>query len=587
MKTKIITSVFTFFILSSLICHAQNSNSSSTSALLIAQAAPVSINADKIDHDSLVSDVRQLADMIESIHPDPYANVGGKVAFHRRLQSTLEAIPAQGMTRADFYRLLRPFVTMIGDAHTSLAVPYDETPTRPTGLPLIFGIVGTDFYVRAVPEEQYRPLIGALLVSVEGVPVKELLARARPMVSAENEYKILSNVAFGGFLYYASFLSDLVPEWVEKTRVRIVLRDKDGHETEHTIPVPSQPPGKWISSGSRIKRPRPYPGGFTHTFLDSARTSALLVVDDMQSYREMFEGWIASNPAEGEKAAREVYKRLHESDAPEALEAVLAGIPSATDTFRTLVQEMRQAGTKTLLVDLRYNDGGNSEMYNFLLYFLYGRDVLLRAKLQDTEVRRYSKYDFETQSTEAFERVNRGRVVPLTTTDYDFSGDWYSRSQGNPSAIDSLKAEFQQEMDQMPTFAAEYRSGKYEAYYRPANVMVLCSPVTFSSGYTLMYYLYRAGAKIVGTPSAQAGNCFGETTSFKLQHSQLTGTISHKYFIFFHDDPEMGRVLRPHYPMTYDKLKFYDFDLNSEILLALDMCRGDKEIIKELRPKEQ
>jgi len=543
-------------------------------ALIVLLATPAVVRADRLDHDSLVADARQLCDMIESIHPDPYANVGGKVAFHRQFQSVLEAIPAQGMTQLDFYRLLRPFVTMIGDAHTRLDVPYyDESPTLPTGLPLIFGIVGTDFYVRAVPEEQYRPFIGALLVSVEGVPVKGLLARARPMVSAENEYQILNNVAFGGFLYYASFLSDLVPEWVEKTRVRIVLRDKDGHEAEHTIPVLSQPPGKWISAGSRIKRPRPYPQGFTYTFLDSAQTTALLVVDDMQSYREMYEGWIASNPAEGENAAREVYKRLHQSDAPEALEAVLAGIPSATDTFRTLVQEMRQAGTKTLLVDLRYNNGGNSEMYNFLLYFLYGRDVLLRAKLQDTEVRHFSKYDFETQSPEAFERINRGRAVPLTMTDYDFSNDWYSRIQRNPSAIDSLKAAFEQEMDRMPTFAAEYRSGKYEAYYRPANVIVLSSPVTFSSGYTLMYYLYRAGAKIVGTPSAQAGNCFGETTSFTLQHSQLTGTISHKYFIFFHDDPEMGRVLRPDYPMTFDKLKSYDFDVNAEILFALELCR--------------
>lgn len=535
-----------------------------------------------IEQKYLIEDVRQLADIIESIHPDPYANVGGKVAFHRRLQSILEAIPPQGMTQLDFYRLLRPFVTMIGDAHTSLAVPYDESPTQPTALPLIFGIVGTDFYVRAVPDEKYRPLLGALLVSVEGVPVKELLARARPMVSAENEYQILNNVAFGGFLYYASFLSDLVPEWVERSRVRVVLRDKDGHEAEHAIPVPSQPPGKWISAGSRVKRPRPYQAGFTHTFLDSARTTALLVVDDMQSYREMFEGWIVSNPAEGEKAAREVYKRLHQSDAPEDFKAVLAGIPSATDTFKTLVEEMGQAGTKTLLVDLRYNDGGNSQMYNFLLYFLYGRDVLLRAKLYRTEVRRYSEYD----SPEELERANRGRTFPLTAGDYDFSGDWYSRSQRDPSVVDSLKVEFEQEMDQMPTFAAEYRSGKYEGYYCPANVMVLCSPLTFSSGYTLMYYLYRAGAKIVGTPSAQAGNCFGETSDFELQHSQLTGTISHKYFIFFHDDPEIGRVLRPHFPMTYDKLKSYDFDLNSEILLALDVCRGDKQIIKELRPKE-
>ena len=107
----------------------------------------------------------------------------------------------------------------------------------------------------------------------------------------------------------------------------------------------------------------------------------------------------------------------------------------------------------------------------------------------------------------------------------------------------------------------------------PAVVMVLISPKTFSSGYTLMYYLFRAGAKIVGTPSAQAGNCFGEPLSFELQHSGLSGSISHKQFVEFHDHPEMGRVLRPQIPMTYDKLKSYAFDPHAEILLALDNCR--------------
>jgi hypothetical protein len=210
-------------------------------------------------------------------------------------------------------------------------------------------------------------------------------------------------------------------------------------------------------------------------------------------------------------------------------------------------------------------------MYNMLLYFLYGREVLWRAKLQLTEIERYSENYFQRNSPEDFERINRGRAVPLARTDYDFSGDWYGRIRRDPSAGDQIKTEFELlELDKMPTFAAEYRSGKYEGHYLPANVMVLVSPQTFSSGYTLMYYLLRAGAKIVGTPSVPAGNCFGEPLSFELQHSRLTGTISHKQYVEFHDDPEMGRVLRPHFPTTYEKLKSYDFDPNAEILLAKD-----------------
>lgn len=143
----------------------------------------------------------------------------------------------------------------------------------------------------------------------------------------------------------------------------------------------------------------------------------------------------------------------------------------------------------------------------------------------------------------------------------------------DPGALAELRAEFEREVDEMPTFAAEYRSGQFERHYLPPNVMVLTSPQTFSSGYTLMYYLYRAGATVVGTPSAQAGNCFGETVGFELKHSRLTGTISQKQYVYFHDDPEMGRVLRPHHTITYEELRSYAFDLNAEILLALDLCR--------------
>jgi hypothetical protein len=543
-------------------------------ALWTPPATPTAVGTELLDHDSLVSDVRQLADIVESTHPDPYTNGGGKVAFHRRLQSVLEAIPDQGMTRVDFYRLLRPFVTAIGDAHTWLKDAYADDPGPPFGIPFYFGVVGTDLYVLAVPEERYRPLIGSILISVEGVRVPDLLNRSRSMVSAENEYQLLRNLGYTGFLFWRPFLADLIPEWQDASQVRIVLRDEDGREVEHSISVPSGLPEKWIRPDSRVTRARPYPKGFAYTFLDEERTTALLVVDDMQSYREMYEAWIASNPADAETAVREMYARIHQSDAPDDIMAAMKGIPSATETFRALVQEMREAGTRTLLVDLRYNEGGNSTMYNILLYFLYGREVLWRAKLQLTEIERFSEYYFQRNSPEDFDRINRGRAVPLGRTDYDFSGDWYSRVRRDPSAVDQIKTEFELgELDKMPTFAVEYRSGKYEGHYLPANVMVLISPQTFSSGYTLMYYLFRAGAKIVGTPSAQAGNCFGEPLSFQLQHSGLTGTISHKQFVNFHEDPEMGRVLRPHFPMTYEKLRSYDFDPNAEILLALDVCQ--------------
>jgi len=65
----------------------------------------------------LIQDVRQLAQIVESAHPDPYIRGGGKIAFLRRLQKALGSIPQVGMTAEEFYKHLLPFIAALGDGH--------------------------------------------------------------------------------------------------------------------------------------------------------------------------------------------------------------------------------------------------------------------------------------------------------------------------------------------------------------------------------------------------------------------------------------------------------------------------------------
>lgn len=52
--------------------------------------------------------------------------------------------------------------------------------------------------------------------------------------------------------------------------------------------------------------------------------------------------------------ARRLYKHYHGAWlAPNDEEKRIAGVPSATETFRSLVEETKKAGTERLLVDLR------------------------------------------------------------------------------------------------------------------------------------------------------------------------------------------------------------------------------------------
>ncbi|MDH4271526.1 MAG: hypothetical protein OEW18_06065, partial [Candidatus Aminicenantes bacterium] len=118
--------------------------------------------------EQLIEDTRQLASILESAHPDPYIG-GGKIAFHRRLQKVLASIPAEGMSVSEFYSLLRPFVAAVQDAHTNILVPGPSADSG-LGLPLGFEAVENQVYVARVYSEEHRPLVGAILAAVEGIP---------------------------------------------------------------------------------------------------------------------------------------------------------------------------------------------------------------------------------------------------------------------------------------------------------------------------------------------------------------------------------------------------------------------------------
>jgi hypothetical protein len=524
----------------------------------------------RLSREELIDDVRQLAGIIEDAHPDPYIKGGGKIAFHRRLQNTLAAIPESGMTRDEFYRLLRPFVAAIGDAHTWLRDPYAYQGLSPGGIPLYFHYVEDSVYVFAVPSEDQKHLLGALLVAVEGVPFDEIVRRQGERIGAENEYQLLRNLAGTGVLWRRCFLEHLIPEWGDKTRVTVTLEKPRGVVKDYVLAIPDRIPEEWLDSESFIELPSTEKCDFVYDFLGDDRKTALLVVNSMNTYREAFEMWDALGVEQNFWTARREYERYRGEKAPGDQRDVIAGLPSATEAFRSMVKEMREAGTRNLLVDLRRNGGGNSYMSQILIYFLYGSSRLIPEEGSTLEIKKYSRYYFTYFENESLEKINEGRDLPLTESDYDFTLDRVRyHPSGGKTRIDVLA----ERIAQMPTFEAEYKAHEHDGYYLPGNVIVLCAPDTFSSGYTFMYHLQRCGAKILGTPSAQAGNCFGDTMGFKLENSGLSGTVSRKYYELFPDDHEKGRVLRPDYPLTYEKLASYNFDTNAEILYALEILR--------------
>jgi hypothetical protein len=344
-------------------------------------------------------------------------------------------------------------------------------------------------------------------------------------------------------------MQDLLPEWQDTSQVTVDLQLPSGEIQAFSFDL-RQTKGRLHRPETQVALPSTYAGGFLYDFYDAERSIAYLRVDRMTDYREACE---------------------QGSNSPERC----ASIPSATETFRDLVIDMKAAASETLIVDLRDNDGGNSAMADILIYSLFGKDTLLSVQTSSfaeggSMVRRYSSLYLESTGI-TLQQINQGRAVPLRPGDCDFSLDFTGDAERFQALLPRAPAMLEQRARDMPTFGVEYVAGTYAGYYTPDKVVVLVTPGTFSAAETMMRYLYLAGATLVGTPSGQAANCFGNQTPWYLNHTHISGGVSTTYYGEFPNDPEMGRVVPMHYPLTYEQLASYGFDPNAEFLYALEL----------------
>lgn len=520
----------------------------------------------KINKDLLIQDIRQLSNILETSHPDPYIKGGGKIAYNERLQKLMLSIPDSGMATSEFQKILLPFVASVGDGHTRILVSYKKDDSQPGGIPLIFNTIEKSLYVVGVvnPNEEY--LIGALLLSVENVPFQDIYSRVTKLRGVDNEYGGLTLLEGKNYLWYKGQLQDLIPEWKNYDSITVKLRLPDGNVKELSLNTNVQINNPIIYAKSKVITPSTKKCEFEYDFLDKQKKTAILKIDGMGGFRENFE--LVGLESEFQlNGARYFYKRYNGTEAPEDKAAIIQGIPSATEKFKSMVEEMKKAKTEILIIDLRENGGGNSTLGQFLVYFLYGKDALIKhlSSQSGYEIKKFSSLYFEENKNESLAKINENSPIPLLINDYWFE-DLYKNDGKSPSEIYSEIDAFYKKI---PTFYSEYHSNLHSKYYCPPKVFVLCSPQTYSSGFTMMKTLHEMGATLIGTPSSQAGNNPGWILNYTLNNTGLKGWVACKYYVSFSDRFKNG-VYIPDYLFTYDELSKYNFDPNAEILYILE-----------------
>jgi hypothetical protein len=526
------------------------------------------LKAQSLDKEEIIADLRQMVSIIESTHPDPYYFGGGKLAFHRRFQELLISIPEQGMSINDFAEVTQPFLAKIGDGHTYVIPPNWYSDYR-LGLPLDLKVVEKEIYVSGVFAEKNKFLLNSILLEVEGVSVSELLERQKLILAAENEYHNLKRLIDG--LNRLVKLELLLPGIVKNESIKAKFMGSDGKTFQVSFFLDDLEKKAIISNKSSISLPTIKKSDFVYDYIDEEKKTVLLRIEDMQTYRECHEHWrFYGNYYE--ELARKTYERFHEKPAMDNLNLVIDKLPSATECFRDLVVTMKNDETENLIIDLRKNPGGVSNITEILIYFLYGKETMIDVKYQSYQIRKYSEIYYQYNKGERFDSISESRTLPLTINDYDFDEERrYLSSNNRENKRMQILKELDEMTSHMPTFEKEYSTGKYEGWYTPKNVIVLTTERTFSSAFWMVQNFVKNNAIIVGTPSGQAPNTFSDQNPFELKNSGLNLYLTYKVGYSFPELDHNVDVLLPHYLMTYDKLKSYNFDPNSEVIYALEV----------------
>lgn len=492
------------------------------------------------------ADLDELVHVLADSHPDPYSAGGGKIAFHRRADAIRRALPDTGLSAGAFLRRLRPLVASVGDGHTSIGGPRAGGDAR--RLWLGWGVVEDLLHVREVYRSQDRPLLGARLRALGGVRFGDLVERMRQLTGSDNEFDNLRRLAVA--LRDPGLLADLLDRDGLPETVPVAVQGPEAPAVEVEMPLAPQPPGAGLQPATVLAPPATDAAGLGWGFLGDV---AVLRIDSMGHHREAFESWRATGYTGplGDRLAAVARAALGGSEPPADLDARIALVPSATELLRSLVAAMRERRTQTLLVDLRANPGGNSLLGIMLIHFLYGIEAT-RTLDAGCEIPRYSALYRENHEGSA------------AADGYDFSQEVAWRA----GRLDR-REELQAYIATSPTFAAEIATGTWAAARSP-RVIVLTSAFTYSSAYQTALFLRRLGAKLVGVPSGQAGNVYGDTLGYRLSRSGLHGDISYKRILWFPDGGAAARVLRPDREVTYADLVAMGFDPNASLRLALE-----------------
>lgn len=511
-----------------------------------------------------LADFDYLVEKLIETHPEPYKGFGGAIAFNKLKQKTSKAI-SDSMTNEEFVLLMNQFISNLNDGHTKLYSPKSKQELL---LPILFKISADGMFVQNT-NDKYSKLIGSLLLKVNNVPINELLLRTKEFEPTENisdRYNTLSQCIRN---------ASLAEKFFGTKELHLTFKNSTG--LEQSLIIPHQQNVDYIPEKTQIQFDKPNNLMF-YEILGKNKNIGYFRWDATLA-RENIEEIYQRDPKLGLRYIRFAHTLLESEPTGDTLQDI-KNIPSLYEKFYLLTEELVKSKSEYLIIDLRYNSGGSTPLVPPLLYVLYGNQYL-NFDFEAEWIRRISPLYLQQIGMTSIEEYSRTYRDGKISEEYLFQtfGNYGKDIFGSYSGDMTLEQKNEKikngysGLDGYSGFGAEYV--KKTKSLNDIDIIVLTSPNTFSAAYHFTYFLKKLGrTTLVGVAPRQAGNAYMEATRITLPKTQLQGAISNAKQVLFDENSESAKILRPDHEMTWNDFEKYGFDVNAEVLKAIELIES-------------
>lgn len=473
-------------------------------SLVLLYLSMVQNPARRLSQAEAVEDTQQFFSTLQRVHPDLLAKV--KVEDYIKLkQQTLDGIAEKldedGRIHVnDLAYLLCYAAAFFKDGHTTVVwwrIKPDRSNTRFPSF-----LLGYDNGRFVVTTSSHYSIQGLEVVSIDGKPVREFLRPILDRISGET-LAGKSHLFARKQAFWYSF-SDL---YGSAESLTLVLRDGEGKESEHKVGFYRLPETllAWATQLQELRRQ----GTQVH-FLDSDRIAWFI-----------YPGF-RNNEDEKKK-------------------------------IENIFQEIKARGSQDLIIDLRDNGGGSSEMGDRIFSYLHEGKLIQVSK---TRIKVSSEIlsPAYAKTLERFVKADEARK---------YSAYLQRKYAGREGMIVDLHGEEEDEEDEPLRRPNAFFSG---------GVFLLVDNGSFSSAsmFAAAFRDYSVGT-ILGYETGGVPSHFGEMYPFELENSGILCGVSYKQFLNPKPRPgddEHGVI--PDVPMSDKLLRAYQKEDDPVLAFTLD-----------------